>query len=97
MILTYGGVLSAIEKALWELMEEYQGVRKSLWDLVESQERNTAQLKRIEVTMEQRWGSEEESGNEDEEEGSEDGPGESQEEGLRHPPPVSILVLYFLF
>jgi len=28
-------VLSAIEKALWELVEEYRGVRKSLWDLVE--------------------------------------------------------------
>ena len=30
MIPTYLGVLSAIEKALWELMEEYQEVRKSL-------------------------------------------------------------------
>jgi len=28
-------VLSAIEKALRELVEEYQGVGKSLWDLVE--------------------------------------------------------------
>jgi len=35
MIPTYGGVLSAIEKALRKLVEEYQGVRKSLWDLVE--------------------------------------------------------------
>ena len=35
MIPTYGSVLSAIEKAFWELMEEYQGVRKSLRDLVE--------------------------------------------------------------
>jgi len=35
MISTYGGVLSAIKKALWELVEEYQGVGKSLWDLVE--------------------------------------------------------------
>ena len=35
MILTYSGVLSAIEKALHELVEEYQGVEKSLWDLVE--------------------------------------------------------------
>ena len=42
MIPTYGGVLSAIEKALRELMEEYQEVRKSLQDLVEGQERNTA-------------------------------------------------------
>jgi len=76
MIPTYGGVLSAIEKALWELMEEYQGVRKSLWDLVEGQERNTAQLERIGAVMEQRWGLEEESGNEDDVEGSEDGPRE---------------------
>ena len=35
MISTYGGVLSAIEKTLWELVEEYQGVGKSLQDLVE--------------------------------------------------------------
>ena len=84
MIPTYGGVLSAIEKALRELMEEYRGVGKSLWDLVEGQERNTAQLERIGAAMERRWGSEEESGKEengDEEEGSEDGPGESQERG----------------
>ena len=79
MILTYGGVLSAIEKALWELMEEYQGVGKSLWDLVEGQERNTAQFERIGAAMEWRWELEEESRNRDEEEGSEDGPGESQE------------------
>ena len=83
MIPTYGGVLSAIEKALRELVEEYQGVRKSLWDLVEGQERNMAQLERIGAAMERRWGSKEESGKEngDEEEGSEDGPGESQERG----------------
>ena len=79
MIPTYGGVLSAIEKALQELVKEYQGVRKSLWDLVEGQERNTAQLERIRATMEQRWGSEEESRNGDEEEGSKDGPRKSQE------------------
>ena len=30
MILTYGGVLSAIKKVLHELIEEYQEVRKSL-------------------------------------------------------------------
>ena len=80
MIPTYGGVLSAIEKVLWELVEEYRGVRKSLWDLVEGQERNMAQLERIGAAMERRWGSEEESRKEsrDEEEGSEDGPGESQ-------------------
>ena len=47
MIPTYGGVLSAIKKALRKLVEEYQGVGKSLWDLVEGQERNIAQLKRI--------------------------------------------------
>ena len=81
MIPTYGRVLSAIEKVLRELMEEYRGVGKSLRDLVEGQERNTAQLERIGAAMEQRWGSEEESGNGDEEEGSKDGPGESQEGG----------------
>jgi len=42
MISTYGGVLSAIKRALQELVEEYRGVGKSLWDLVEGQERNTA-------------------------------------------------------
>ena len=42
MIPTYSGVLSAIKKALQELVEEYRGVGKSLWDLVEGQERNTA-------------------------------------------------------
>jgi len=79
MIPTYGGVLSAIEKTLWKLVEEYRGVRKSLRDLVEGQERNMAQLERIGAAMEQRWGSEEESGKEengDDMEGSEDGPGE---------------------
>ena len=84
MIPTYGGVLSTIEKALQELVEEYWGVRKSLWDLVEGQERNTAQLERIEAAMKQRWGSEGESRKEesgDDAEGSEDGPRESQEGG----------------
>ena len=81
MIPTYGGVLSAIKKALQELVEEYWGVGKSLRDLVKGQERNTAQLERIGAVIEQRWGSEEESRNGDEEEGSEDGPGESQEGG----------------
>ena len=84
MIPTYGGVLSAIEKALRKLVEEYRGVRKSLQDLVEGQKRNMAQLERIGATMEQRWGSERESRkeeNRDDAEGSEDGPGESQEEG----------------
>ena len=84
MIPTYSRVLSTIEKVLWELVEEYRGVRKSLWDLVEGQERNTAQLERIGAAMERRWGSEEESKkeeNRDDVEGSEDGPRESQEEG----------------
>ena len=84
MISTYGRVLSAIEKALQELVEEYREVGKSLQDLVEGQERNTAQLERIGATMEWRWGLEgavrkEKSG--DDVEGSKDGPGESQEEG----------------
>jgi len=35
MIPTYGRVLSAIEKVLRELVEEYQGVGKSLQNLVE--------------------------------------------------------------
>jgi len=35
MIPTYGRVLSAIEKTLQKLVEEYQGVGKSLQDLVE--------------------------------------------------------------
>ena len=64
-------------------MEEYRGVGKSLRDLVEDQERNTAQLERIGAAMEWRWSSEGEVGKEesgDDVEGSEDGPGESQEE-----------------
>jgi len=84
MIPTYGGVLSAIKKALQELVEEYRGVRKSLRDLVEGQERNMAQLERIGAAMEWRWGSEGESGKEedgDDVEGSKNGPEESQEEG----------------
>ena len=85
MIPTYGEVLSTIEKALQELMEEYHGVRKSLWDLVESQERNMVQLKRIGAVMEWRWSLEgevrkEKSG--DNTEGSEDSSRESQEEGI---------------
>ena len=54
MIPTYGRVLNAIEKALQELVEEYQGVGKSLWDLVEGQERNIAQLERIGAMIQQR-------------------------------------------
>jgi len=51
--------------------------------LVEGQERNAAQLERIGAAMEWRWGLEEKNRKEksgDEEEGSEDSPGESQEE-----------------
>ena len=84
MIPTYGRVLSAIKKALRELMEEYWGVGKSLRDLVEGQKRNMAQLKRIRAVMEQRWGLEEESGKEDsgdDVEGSKDGLRESQKGG----------------
>ena len=65
MIPTYGGVLSAIEEALQELVAEYRGVGKSLRNLVEGQERNTAQLERIGAAMEQRWGLEGESGKEE--------------------------------
>ena len=83
MIPTYGKVLSAIEKTLRELVEEYRGVGRSLQNLVEGQERNTAQLERIGAAMEWRWSSEgavkkEES--RDDAERSEDGPRESQEE-----------------
>ena len=54
MIPTYSGILSAIEKALWKLMEEYQEVRKSLWNLIEGQKKNTAQLERIRAVIKQR-------------------------------------------
>ena len=79
MIPTYGGVLSAIKKALRKLVEEYQGVGKSLWDLVEGQERNIAQLKRIGPWWSGDGARKEE--NRDDAEGSEDGPRESQEGG----------------
>jgi len=52
MIPTYDRVLSAIEKALRELVEKYWEVGKSLQDLVEGQERNTAQLERIGAIIE---------------------------------------------
>ena len=83
MIPTYSRVLSAIKKALRELVEEYRRVRKSLRNLVEGQERNIAQLERIRAVMEQRWSLEGEVRKEksrDNMEGSEDGPRESQEE-----------------
>ena len=84
MIPTYGGVLSAIKKALRELMKKYQEVGKSFWDLVEGQERNTAQLERIGAVMEWRWSLEEvvrKEESRDDAEWSENGPGESQEKG----------------
>ena len=97
MIPTYGGVLSAIKKALRELVEEYRGVRKSLWDLVEGQKRNMAQLERIGAAMEQRWGSEEHGKeNGDEEEGSKDVPGESQEGAMSRSSTVDF-ILFSLF
>ena len=55
MIPTYGRIPSTIKKALWELVKEYWGVGKSLQDLVDGQERNMAQLERIEAVVEQRW------------------------------------------
>ena len=76
IISTYGSVLSAIEKALWELMEEYQEVGRSLQDLVEDQER-------IGAAMEQRWSSEGENRKEesrDDEERFKNSSRESQEE-----------------
>ena len=93
MIPTYGGVLSAIEKALRELVEEYRGVGKSLRDLVEGQERNMAQLERIGATMERRWGSEGESRKEE----SGDDTEKVRKGGLRRLPPVRLVVLCFLF
>jgi len=77
IIPTYGRVLSVIKKVLQELMKEYQGVGKSLQNLVEGQER-------IGAAIEQRWSSEGEDGKEesgDDDEGSKDSPGESQEKG----------------
>jgi len=35
MVSTYGEMLSAIEKVLWDLIEEYWGIGKFLQDLVE--------------------------------------------------------------
>ena len=80
MIPTYGRVLSAIKKALQELVEEYWGVGKSLQNLVEGQERNMAQLERIGAVMEWRWSLEEENRkkeSKDDIEGSEGSPRKS--------------------
>ena len=80
MIPTYGRVLSAIKKALQELVEEYWGVGKFLQNLVEGQERNMAQLERIGAVMEWRWSLEGENRkkeSKDDIEGSESSPRES--------------------
>jgi len=61
---------------------------------VEGQERNTAQLERIGMGL-GRENKKKENG--DKEEGSEDGPGESQEEGTLSLPPVRIVVLFLVF
>jgi len=55
MILIYSIVLSAIEKVLWDFVEEYWSIKKSLQNM-EGQKRNTAQLVRIRATVDQRWG-----------------------------------------
>ena len=97
MIPTYGGVLSAIEKALRELVEEYREVGKSLRDVVEGQERNMAQLERIGAAMERRWDSEEESGKgrtEMKRRGPRMAPKKVRRGELRHPPPVRLVVLF---
>jgi len=100
MIPTYGGVLSAIEKALRELVEEYRGVGRSLQDLVEGQERNMAQLERIGATIEQRWSLKGEVGKE---ESRNDMGGlrmaleKVRRRELCRPPPVRLVVSCFFF
>jgi len=96
MIPTYDGVLSAIEKALWELME-YWRVGKSLWDLVESQKRNMAQLEKIEAVIEWRWGKKKErkkEENEDEEGDLRMALGKVRRRGLYCLSSARIVVLY---
>jgi len=98
MISTYGGVLSAIEKALRELVEEYRGVGKSLWDLVEGQERNTAQLERIGPRWSRDGGRKKRAGRrrtEMKRRGPRMAPEKVREGGLRCPPPVRLVVLCF--
>jgi len=100
MILTYGRVLSAIEKALQELVEEYQGVGKSLRDLVEGQERNTTQLERIGLQWSGDGAWKKRVGRRRTEmmqRGPRMAPEKVRRRGLCRPPPVSILVLFFLF
>jgi len=96
MIPTYGGVLSAIEKALRELMEEYQGVgtwwraRRGIWPnwrglgprwSGDGDRKERAGKRRMEMM----W------------RGPRMAPEKVRRRGLRCPPPVSILVLFFLF
>ena len=93
MVLIYSRVLSVIEKALQDLVEEYQGIGKSLQNLVESQERNTAQLARIRAVADVRWDLKEDSQDNNEEDkkeyeddegdddNSEDGDKEGSKEG----------------
>jgi len=94
MISTYGRVLSAIKKALWKLVEEYRGVGKSFQDLVEGQERNTAQLERIGDGVQKKRSGRRRAGM------IQKGPRMALEKvrrrGLRCPPLVSIVVLFFL-
>jgi len=47
MVLIYSRMLSAIDKILCDLVQEYQGMKKFLQNLVEDQKRNMAQLVRI--------------------------------------------------
>jgi len=70
---TYGRVLSAIENAFYDLVEEYQSIRKFLQDLVEGQERNIAQLARIGTVVNQKWDFKEDLWGSDEEYKKEDG------------------------
>ena len=81
MIPTYGRILSAIEKALWELIEEYWGVRKSLQNLVEGQKKNIVQLERIGARKEK----------------TEKKRVEMKRRGLYYLSPVRLVVLFFFF
>ena len=54
IVLTYR-ILSAIEKALQNLVTEYQSIGKFLQNLVEGQERNMAQLAKIGAAVDWRW------------------------------------------
>ena len=94
MVLTYSRILSTIEEALQDLVEEYQDIGKFLQDLVESWERNTAQLARIRAVVdaiqdlkENSQNSNEEDKkeygeNEEDDDNGEDGDKEGSKEGL---------------